>query len=93
MQFSIMMPGVPRSWCRYRRFGVTRYAPPAIVGTLLGSAIMNAFAFASQSDGWMTYAAIVLGLVIPALISRDEIRNEIPAERPAGQETKQDRNS
>jgi hypothetical protein len=47
---------------------VTKYTKPAIIGTLTGSAVMNAFAFAAQTSGWMTGAAIVLGLAIPALI-------------------------
>lgn len=29
---------------------------------------MNAFAFTANADGWMLYAAIALGIVIPALI-------------------------
>jgi len=47
---------------------VTKYTKPAIKGTLSGSAAMNAFAFCAQTSGWMTGAAIVLGLAIPALI-------------------------
>jgi hypothetical protein len=47
---------------------VTKYTKPAIIGTLSGSAIMNAFAFSAQTSGWMTGAAVVLGLAIPALI-------------------------
>ena len=47
---------------------VTKYTKPAIIGTLTGSAIMNAFAFAALTSGWMTGAAVVLGLAIPALI-------------------------
>lgn len=45
-----------------------KYTTPAIIGTLTGSAVMNAFAFSSQTSGWMTDAAVVLGLAIPALI-------------------------
>jgi len=47
---------------------VIKYTKPAIIGTLTGSAVMNAFAFSAQTSGWMTGAAIVLGLAIPALI-------------------------
>jgi hypothetical protein len=48
---------------------VSRFARPAIGGTLAGSAAMNAFAFAAQADGHtMMAAAITLGVAIPALI-------------------------
>jgi hypothetical protein len=48
---------------------IARFARPAILGTLAGSAAMNAFAFAAQtSTVWMLAAAITLGLAIPALI-------------------------
>jgi len=48
---------------------VARFARPAIVGTLTGSAGMNAFAFASgTANPWMMAAGIALGLAIPALI-------------------------
>jgi hypothetical protein len=48
---------------------VARYARPAIVGTLIGSAAMNAFAFAAQADGYcMQAAAVAMGVAIPALI-------------------------
>jgi hypothetical protein len=47
---------------------VIKYTKPAIIGTLSGSAVMNAFAFSSQTSGWMTGAAIVLGVAIPSLI-------------------------
>ena len=50
------------------RKAISRYTRPAIIGTLTGSAIMNAFAFASQTTGWKVYAAIALGTAIPALI-------------------------
>lgn len=50
------------------RKAISTYTKPAIVGTLIGSAAMNAFAFASLSSGWMQYAAAALGLSIPALI-------------------------
>lgn len=47
---------------------ISRHARPAIIGTLAGSAVMNALAFAAQAAGWMLYPAAVLGAVIPALI-------------------------
>jgi hypothetical protein len=48
---------------------VARFARPAILGTLAGSAAMNAFAFAAQTKTLrMLAAAITLGLAIPALI-------------------------
>ena len=48
---------------------VSRFARPAIVGTLAGSAAMNAFAFAAQAASpWMIAAAVTLGVAIPALI-------------------------
>jgi hypothetical protein len=48
---------------------VGRFARPAILGTLAGSAAMNAFAFAAQVvNPWMMAAAVTLGVAIPALI-------------------------
>jgi hypothetical protein len=48
---------------------VERYARPAIAGTLAGSAVMNAFAFASQADILpMQIAGAAMGGAIPALI-------------------------
>jgi hypothetical protein len=48
---------------------IARFTGPAIMGTLVGSAAMNAFAFASKAVGWpMIAAAVVLGVAIPALI-------------------------
>lgn len=48
---------------------VAKFAKPAIVGTLLGSAGMNAFAFAAQATGtWTIAAAVALGVSIPALV-------------------------
>jgi hypothetical protein len=48
---------------------VGRFARPAILGTLAGSAAMNAFAFAAQTvNPWMMAAAVTLGVAIPALI-------------------------
>ena len=48
---------------------VGKFARPAILGTLAGSAAMNAFAFAAQTaTAYMMAAAITLGVAIPALI-------------------------
>ena len=47
---------------------IARYTVPAIVGTLVASAIMNALAFGAQATGWMLYPAVGLGVAIPALI-------------------------
>jgi hypothetical protein len=51
------------------RRALAKFATPAIVGTLCGSAVMNAFAFAKDADGLvMTAAAVAMGVAIPALI-------------------------
>jgi hypothetical protein len=47
---------------------ISKYAVPAIVGTLIASAVMNALAFGAQATGWMLYPAVALGIAIPALI-------------------------
>jgi hypothetical protein len=48
---------------------IARWARPAILGTVIGSAGMNAFAFAAQTTTvWMTSAAVTLGIAIPALV-------------------------
>jgi hypothetical protein len=48
---------------------VERYARPAIAGTLAGSAVMNAFAFAGDASTLqMQIAGSVMGCAIPALI-------------------------
>lgn len=47
---------------------IKSYTKPAIVGTLIGSACMNAFAFAAQAKGYMIAPAVVMGVAIPALI-------------------------
>jgi hypothetical protein len=44
------------------------WTKPAILGTIVASAAMNALAFGAQTDGWMLYPAVGLGLAIPALI-------------------------
>ena len=47
---------------------VKRFAQPAIIGTMLASAALNAFGFSEHAQGLMVYPAIVLGCAIPALI-------------------------
>jgi hypothetical protein len=48
---------------------IARHAKPAVAGTLIGSAAMNAFAFAAPATNYWTMAAgIALGISIPALI-------------------------
>ena len=47
------------------RPAASRYAQPAIGGTLATSAAMNAFAFASHTQGLMIYPAIGLGFAVP----------------------------
>lgn len=47
---------------------ISRHAHPAIIGTLAGSAILNAIGFASRAVGNYVYPAAILGAVIPALI-------------------------
>lgn len=50
------------------RKAVSRFAKPVVVGTMIGSAAMNAFAFTSQVDGWMMAPAAILGAAITAMI-------------------------
>jgi hypothetical protein len=51
------------------RKALSRYTRPAIIGTLVGSAGMNAYAFAAQASGaWHPYAAAVLGIAVTSLI-------------------------
>ncbi len=50
------------------RAEIGRFTKPAILGTIVASAIMNALAFGAQADGWMLYPAVMLGLAIPALV-------------------------
>ncbi len=50
------------------RRAMAKWAGPAIVGTLIGSAVLNAFAFGAQATGLMIVPAVILGLAIPALI-------------------------
>ena len=47
---------------------IGKFCKPAIVGTLVGSAAMNAFAFAAQATGLMIGPAVMLGVAIPGLI-------------------------
>lgn len=47
---------------------IGRWARPTIVGTLAGSAILNAFAFGAAASGLLIGPAIALGVAIPALI-------------------------
>ena len=47
---------------------VARSLNVAIVATLVGSAVLNAFAFMAGATGWMVYPACVMGLAIPAMI-------------------------
>lgn len=47
---------------------ISCYTKPLILGTMLGSAAMNAFAFAADATGWQTYAAATLGVAIPGMI-------------------------
>jgi len=50
------------------RARVARFAYPAIVGTLMGSAALNAMSFAAHAEGYFVYCAIALGIAIPALV-------------------------
>jgi hypothetical protein len=51
------------------RKAISRYSKPAIAGTLAGSAVMNAFAFAMPADGYVSMAAgTLLSAAIPALV-------------------------
>jgi hypothetical protein len=48
---------------------VEKYANPAIIGTMLANAAMNAVGFASQADGLvMQCAGVALGCAIPGMI-------------------------
>jgi len=47
---------------------IKKFANPAIIGTLVASAVMNALAFSEPQHGIMMLPAITLGLAIPALI-------------------------
>ena len=47
---------------------IARWTNTAIVGTLAGSAVMNATAFAADVTGELAYAAAALCIAIPALV-------------------------
>lgn len=47
---------------------IHRFAHPAIIGTMLASAALNAFGFAAHASGMMVYPAVALGCAIPGLI-------------------------
>jgi hypothetical protein len=47
---------------------IARWARPSILGVLVGSACMNAFAFAEKVSGWWLAPAIAIGIAIPCLI-------------------------
>jgi hypothetical protein len=48
---------------------IAPYSRPAIIGTLTGSAVMNAVAFSGQAHNtWLLAAAIAFGIAIPALL-------------------------
>lgn len=48
---------------------ISKYSRPAILGTLVGSAVMNSFAFMAQAEGYvMLTAAALLGIAIPGLV-------------------------
>jgi hypothetical protein len=47
---------------------ISKFTKPAIVGTMVGSAAMNAFAFAASATGYMVAPAVVLGIAIPGMI-------------------------
>jgi hypothetical protein len=47
---------------------IGRFTKPAIIGTIVASAIMNALAFGFQAEGWMLYPAVALGVAIPAMV-------------------------
>ena len=50
------------------RRDVSRFSKPAILGTLLISAVLNGLAFGAQASGWMIVPAAGLGVAVPALI-------------------------
>ena len=50
------------------RIKIKNHIKYAIVGTLVGSALMNAFAFGMAAVGWLVIPAVLFGLAIPALI-------------------------
>lgn len=47
---------------------IRAYANATIIGTMIGSAILNAFAFGNAAEGFMTIPAVTLGLAIPGML-------------------------
>jgi hypothetical protein len=47
---------------------IARYARPTILALMLGSAALNALAFAWEASGWKLYPAVALGVVVPYVI-------------------------
>lgn len=47
---------------------IEKWTKPSIVGTMIGSAAMNAFAFGMAANGLWIIPAVTLGLAIPTLI-------------------------
>lgn len=47
---------------------VARFARPTILATMLGSAALNALAFAWLASGWMIAPAVILGVAVPVMI-------------------------
>ena len=47
---------------------IGRYTQSLIGGTMIGSAVMNAFAFTASATGWQVYAAAAFGIAIPGMI-------------------------
>jgi hypothetical protein len=47
---------------------VDHYAKPAIMGTMVASALLNAFGFTAHATGMMVVPAALLGFAIPVLI-------------------------
>jgi hypothetical protein len=65
---ALEMAGVLAATASLRK-EIHKYSRPAIVGTLIGSAAMNAFAFAAPCTSYyLMAAAIVLGVAIPGMV-------------------------
>jgi hypothetical protein len=47
---------------------ISRWTRPAILGTIVVSAAMNALAFGAQANGLLIYPAVGLGIAVPALV-------------------------
>lgn len=63
--FELALLTAPSEKMRTKR---AKWARPAIVGLLVGSAGLNALAFAHASSGYLVYPAAAMGLAIPAVI-------------------------